>query len=193
MKASVFVGTSLDGYLARPDDTFDFLFAGGAQPHGFDEFMATVDALVMGRHTFDTVLAIEPWPYGPKPVFVLSTRPLADTPPALAVERLSGEPAEVVAMLEQRGIHHIYVDGGITIQRFLRAGLIDRITVTTVPVLIGDGIPLFGPVDRDITLRHLSTRHFADGLVQSEYAVARMSEPIKYVAPDARASGGPAP
>ncbi len=171
MKASVFVGTSLDGYLARPDDTFDFLFAGGGEPHGFDEFMATVDALVMGRNTFDTVLPMTPWPYGAKPVFVLSTRPLPPTPSTVAVERLSGEPAEIVAMLAERGIRHIYVDGGITIQRFLRAGLIDHITVTSVPVLIGTGIPLFGPVDRDITLRHLSTRHFPDGLVQSEYAV----------------------
>jgi dihydrofolate reductase len=175
VKASVFVGTSLDGFIARSNGEFDFLSAGGEEPHGFDEFMATVDALVMGRNTYETVLSFATWPYGMKPVFVLSTRPLAAAPAAPAgavVERMSGDPAEIVAQLTARGVRHAYVDGGITIQRFLRAGLIQRIIVTRVPVLIGEGIPLFGALPGDVALRHVATRTYAGGLVQSEYAVA---------------------
>jgi dihydrofolate reductase len=171
MQASVFVGTSLDGFMARADGELDFLPPGGGEPHGYDEFMATVDALVIGRNTFDTVLAFDPWPYGQKPVFVLSTRPLPPAPPGAVVEHLSGEPAEIVALLTARGIRHIYVDGGITIQRFLRAGLIQRLVVTRVPVLIGTGIPLFGPLQKDIVLDHVRTQQYTSGLVQSEYAV----------------------
>ena len=172
MKASVFVGTSLDGFIARANGDLDFLPAGGGEPHGYDEFMATVDALVIGRKTFETVLTFETWPYGEKRVFVLSTRPLAAPPLGAVVERMSGAPADIVSQLAARGIQHIYVDGGITIQRFLQAGLIQRLIITRVPVLIGAGIPLFGPVERDIILRHVGTRQYASGLVQSEYVVA---------------------
>jgi RimJ/RimL family protein N-acetyltransferase/dihydrofolate reductase len=172
VNASVFVGTSLDGFIARADGSFDFLPSGGGEPHGYEEFMATVDALVIGRKTFETALGLGGWPYGPKPVFVLSSRPIATAPPGAVVERMSGAPADIGAQLEARGIRHIYVDGGITIQRFLQAGLIHRLIVTRVPVLIGTGIPLFGPVERDIALTHIATRQYASGLVQSEYAVA---------------------
>jgi dihydrofolate reductase len=171
VKASVFVGTSLDGFIARANGDLDFLPPGGGEPHGYDEFMATVDALVMGRKTFETVLAFATWPYGEKPVFVLSTRPLALAPPGAVVERMSGAPADIVSLLDARGIRHIYVDGGNTIQRFLQAGLIQRLIITRVPVLIGAGIPLFGALPRDIPLRHVATRHYAGGLVQSEYVV----------------------
>ena len=172
MIASVFVGTSLDGFIARPNGALDFLDAGGNEPHGYDEFMASVDALVIGRHTFDTVLGFGGWAYGKKPVFVLSTRPLPPVPAGAVVERLAGEPAAIVAQLEARGVQHAYVDGGITIQRFLRAGLIQRLIITRVPVLIGAGVPLFGQVPHDIPLRHIATRHYRGGLVQSEYEVA---------------------
>jgi dihydrofolate reductase len=172
MRASVFIGTSLDGFIARANGEFDFLDEGGGEPHGYDEFMATVDALVIGRKTFETVLAFSQWPYGAKPVFVLSTRPLAPAPPDAVVEHMSGEPAEIWAQLAARGLQHIYVDGGITIQRFLRAGLIQRLIVTRVPVLIGQGIPLFGALPHDVILRHVATRQYAGGLVQSEYVVA---------------------
>jgi len=172
MRASVFVGISLDGFMARTNGELDFLPPGGGEPHGYDEFMATVDALVIGRNTFDTVLAFDPWPYGKKPVFVLSTRELPPAPPEAVVEHLSRPPAEIVSLLAARGIQHIYVDGGITIQRFLQAGLIERLIVTRVPVLIGAGIPLFGPLLRDINLRHVRTQQYASGLVQSEYTVA---------------------
>jgi len=172
VKASVFVGTSVDGFIARLDGALDFLPPGGGEDHGYEAFMATVDALVIGRNTYETVLAFEAWPYGPKPVFVLSTREIAPAPAGAVVERMSGEPAEIAARLAARGFEHLYVDGGITIQRFLAAGLIQRVTITRVPVLIGTGIPLFGTVPRDIPLEHLETRTYPSGLVTSEYAVA---------------------
>jgi dihydrofolate reductase len=133
--------------------------------------MATVDALVIGRKTFETVLAFDAWPYGEKPVFVLSTRPLAPAPQGAVAERMSGPPADIVSQLAVRAFRHVYVDGGITIQRFLEAGLIQRLIITRVPVLVGDGIPLFGRLQRDIALKHVATRQYATGLVQSEYVV----------------------
>jgi dihydrofolate reductase len=171
VKATVFIGTSLDGFIARVNGAFDFLPAGGGEPHGYEEFMATVDALVIGRKSFESIRAFDPWPYGDKPVFVLSTMPLGTAPVGAVVERMSGTPAEIVSQLTARGIRHIYVDGGITIQRFLQAGLIQRLIITRVPVLIGTGIPLFGAVPSDIFLKHVGTRQYASGLVQSEYVV----------------------
>jgi dihydrofolate reductase len=171
VKASVFIGTSLDGFIARINGDLDFLPPGGGEPHGYDEFIATVDALLIGRNTYETVLTFDTWPYGEKPVFVLSTRTLAHAPLGAVVERMSGDPAEIVSQLDARGIRHVYVDGGITIQRFLQAGLIQRLIITRVPVLIGTGIPLFGALQRDIVLRHVATRQYASGLVQSEYVV----------------------
>lgn len=171
MKASVFCGTSVDGFIARTNDDLDFLPEGGEE-HGFTEFMASVDAVVMGRRTFEKVLTFGGWPYGSKPVVVLSGRPLEIPPfPGAVIEWMSGTPADIVARLAARGVEHIYVDGGITIQRFLDAGLIQRIVVTRVPVLIGSGIPLFGPLSHDVRLHHVSSRHFPSGLVQSEYLV----------------------
>lgn len=172
MRASVFVGMSVDGFIARTDGALDFLPAGGGEPHGYEEFFASVDALIIGRHTFETVLGFGHWAYGTKPVFVLSSRPLPPTPQGAVVEHMAGEPAAIVTELEARGIRHVYVDGGITVQQFLRAGLIQRLIVTRVPVLIGSGIPLFGPLPHDIRLRHVATRQYPSGLVQSEYEVA---------------------
>lgn len=171
MKASVFVGTSMDGYIARRNGTLDFLPPNGGEPHGYDEFIDSVDALIIGRNTYEAVLTFDAWPYGEKPVFVLSTKALRAPPTEASVERMSGSPEEIVATLERRGFRHAYVDGGITIQAFLRAGLIQRLTITRVPVIIGTGIPLFGPTSRDIMLRHLKTQQYPSGLVKSEYEV----------------------
>lgn len=171
MKASVFVGVSVDGFMARTDGGLDFLPEGGGEPHGYDEFMKTVDALVIGRKTYETVLGFGVWAYGEKPVFVLSSRELAPPPAGAVVQRMFGEPKDIASRLGERGIRHAYVDGGLTIQGFLRAGLIQRLIVTRVPVLIGTGIPLFGTLARDIKLKHIATRSYASGLVQSEYEV----------------------
>ena len=173
MMASVFIGTSVDGFIARLNDDLDFLPPGGGEPHGYSEFIASVDAIVIGRKTFEKVLTMGPWPYGDKRVVVLSSRPL-DLSKATGgvVEQMAGTPAEIVSQLAATGAHHLYIDGGITIQRFLRAGLIQRLIITRVPVLIGEGVPLFGALPHDIRLRHVATRHYPSGLVQSEYHIA---------------------
>ena len=173
MTVSVFVGTSVDGFIARPNGDLDWLPEGGGEPHGYDEFIASVDAIVIGRNTFEKVLTLGPWPYGDKRVVVLSHRPV-DLSAAVGgvVEQMAGPPAAIVSQLAASGAHHLYVDGGITIQEFLRAGLIQRLIITRVPVLIGEGIPLFGTLPHDIRLRHVATRHYPSGLVQSEYQVA---------------------
>lgn len=170
MKASVFIGTSLDGFIARLNGEFDFLSPSGDEPHGYEEFIATVDAPVIGRKTYETVLSFDTW-FCEKPVFVLSSNELAPAPLGAVVERMSGDPKEIVAELDRRGIRHAYIDGGITIQKFLNAGLIERLIITRVPVLIGTGIPLFGATLRDISLKHIATRSYASGLVQSEYEI----------------------
>ncbi|HTU33948.1 MAG TPA: dihydrofolate reductase family protein [Candidatus Acidoferrum sp.] len=179
MKLSVFCGVSVDGFLARPNHTLDFLEAGGQEPHGFDEFYASVDVIVIGRKTFEVVLNFGKWFYGEKQVVVLSGHQLDfSSIKGGVVEQMSGEPAQIVARLDARGFKHAYIDGGITIQRFLTAGLIDRLVITRVPVLIGSGIPLFGPLPHDVSLSHVATRSYNGGLVQSEYEI-RTNAPMK--------------
>lgn len=172
MKASVFIATSLDGYIARLDGSLDWLPGDDCEPHGYEEFIATVDAIVLGRKTFETVLAMGGWYYGKMPVIVLSsTIKELKAPEGAICDLMSGTPQQIVARLAERGVRHIYVDGGVTIQGFLEAGLIQRLIITRIPVLLGSGIPLFGPLSHDIRLTHVNTRSFAGGMVQSEYLV----------------------
>lgn len=172
MTASVFIGVSVDGFIARKNDDLDFL-PEDAEPHGYDEFIASVDAIVIGRKSFEKVLSFGTWPYGEKRVVVLSSHPL-DLSKAVGgvVEQMAGPPAEIVSQLAASGAHNLYIDGGITIQRFLRARAIQRLIITRVPVLIGEGLPLFGALPHDVRLRHVATRAYPSGLVQSEYEVA---------------------
>ena len=174
MKTSVFVGCSVDGFIARHSDAFDFLSGGDGEhvDNGFEKFLATVDAILMGRRTYEVVWPFPTWPYGATPVFVLSSHPIAPAPTGAVVHACAGTPTEVFAQLQAQGYQHVYVDGGQTIQGFLRDGLIDRIVMTRVPVLIGDGVSLFGEVDGDIRLQHVSTRTLNGGAVQSEYLVS---------------------
>jgi dihydrofolate reductase len=173
IRLSVFVGVSVDGFLARSNHDLDFLPAGGGEEHGYTAFIATVDTLVIGRNTYDKVLTFPEWPYGDKRVVVLSNRPISvPSAPEAVVVQMAGSPADIVARLAAEGAKHLYVDGGLTIQQFLRAGLIQELTITRVPVLIGSGIPLFGVLPHDVRLQHVATRHYSSGLVQSEYRVA---------------------
>ena len=176
MKASVYIATSVDGFIARPNGDIDWLAVadegGETEDYGYQEFIETVDHLVMGRNSFEKVLSFGTWPYNGTQVVVLSSRPLP-IPEDLAgaVEWMSGAPAEVHRRLAERGAKHLYIDGGKTIQGFLAAGLIDELVITKIPVLIGDGLPLFGSLPHDVHLRHLGTKTYANGLVQSRYAV----------------------
>ncbi len=167
---AVFIGTSLDGFIARLDGDLDWLTDNDLDmgSTGYEEFFASVDALVVGRNTYETVVGFGEWPYSGKRVLVLS-RTLGDVnSPATSVH---ADLAEVVATLEAEGARRVYVDGGRTIQAFLREGLIQELTISRAPVLIGSGIPLFGPLDNDVHLRHRSTRELGAGFVQSTYEV----------------------
>ncbi len=158
MKASAFIATSLEGYIARPDGALDWLPQDGGEPHGYEEFMATVDGLVIGRKTFETVMGFDAWPYGKKPVVVLSsTLKDLEVPEGAVCEVMSGTPRTIAARLEKRGLKHLYVDGGVTVTRFLGAGVLQRLVITRIPVLLGKGIPLFGHFSRDIRLEHVAT------------------------------------
>src|SRR5208337_4445633 len=120
MTVSVFIGTSVDGFIARPNGELDFLPPGGGEPHGYDEFIASVDAIVIGRKTFEKVLTFGAWPYGEKRVVVLSSRTLdLSAVSGGVVEQMGGTPAEIVSRLSTTGARHLYIDGGVTIQRFL--------------------------------------------------------------------------
>jgi len=175
----VYIATSLDGFIADRDGGLDWLTAvpdpeGG--DFGFAEFLAGVDAIVMGRTTFETVLAFGVWPYD-KPVFVLSTT-LHDVPADLAgrAEVVAGDPRDLVAALRGRGHESLYVDGGRTVQGFLKADLIDELIITTVPILLGDGIPLFGTLGRALAFRHAGTEELTPDLVRNRYVRDRESE-----------------
>jgi len=176
-KCSVFVGASLDGFIARTDGSIDWLQPAytGAPPDedfGFAKFIGSVDALIMGRSTFEQVLTFDEWLYGATPIVVMS-RTLsalpAGTPVTVSLSRET--PAGLVARLSAEGARHLYIDGGRTIQSFLAAGLIDELTITVIPILLGAGKPLFGPLPADVHLTHLNTQVYDSGFVQLKYRV----------------------
>lgn len=169
----VFIATSLDGYIARPNGDIGWLLQRDvpAEDHGYNDFIADKDAIVMGRGSYEKVLGFDPWPYD-RPVVVLSKQ-LAGTPVPEALRgkvRFSGAaPADAMAELESQGVRRVYVDGGQLLQSFIRAGLVEDMVLTTVPVLIGAGRPLFGTLPRDLDLALVASRSFPSGLVQSTY------------------------
>jgi dihydrofolate reductase len=169
----VYIATSLDGFIAERDGGLGFLDEiqnPEQSDFGFSAFMAGIDALVMGSTTYEVVLGFGmDWPYA-KPVFVLSSR-LTETPDELAgkVEFLRGEPHAVVKQLHARGHQDLYIDGGRVIQDFLRAGLIDELILSRVPVLLGGGVSLFGELAQPLWLEHVATTAYAGGVVMSHY------------------------
>ncbi|MEP2103691.1 MAG: dihydrofolate reductase family protein [Parasphingorhabdus sp.] len=171
----VFIATSIDGFIARKDGDLDWLMAydTGDEDHGYDAFMESVDGLIMGSGTFEKVLTFGEWPYQ-GPVIVMSSRLTEkDVPENLKNKvRISNEtPDALMETLDKEGWSKAYVDGGKIIQSFLRAGLISDIVLTRVPVLIGDGLTLFGALDADIKLDHIETESFPSGLIGSKYKV----------------------
>lgn len=175
-KCSVFIATSLDGFIARKDGALDWLPGSdgttAGEDYGYGAFFESVDSLVIGRKTHELALTFPEWPYRGKLVVVVSSRyPVTLTPLDDDLFGTSAAPRELLEQLALAGARHIYVDGGKTIQGFLAAGLIQEMTITRVPVLLGEGIPLFGPLARDLVLHHLGTQPFDNGLVQSRYRV----------------------
>ena len=172
MSNYIYIATSLDGFIADRNGSVEWLDqfnpTSGAD-YGFTTFMNSIDALVMGRNTYDFVKDIEPWPYT-KPVFVLSTT-IQQIPQHLQakVSILSGTPKNIVTNLHDMGYQNLYIDGGNTIQRFIEADLIDDLIITKTPILLGSGTSLFGELSREILFKHINTHSFESGLVQSHY------------------------
>lgn len=176
MSCTVYIATSIDGFIARPDGGVDWLDVAGPddEDYGFFAFMAGIDALVMGRKTLETALSLGPWYYGETPVICLSST--LQTPPEGSpdtVELMNAAPRDVVATLAERGLNNLYVDGGTTIQQFMDHELIDRFIIARIPVIIGEGIPLFGNVPADLKFEHVKTDIFENGITKSEYTVVR--------------------
>lgn len=172
--ATVFIGTSLDGYIARPDDDITWLTSRGerAGDMGFTDFIDSVDAVVLGRNTYESAVGFgaENWPYGDRHVAVLSTTLAADADPRVTVHRdLDG----LIADLDARGIAHVYPDGGRLIQSFIRAGRIDAFIISVAPVLIGAGHRLFGDLAHDVPLRLHSAIDAGGGFAQLHYTVEK--------------------
>ena len=179
MKVSVYIATSLDGFIARKEGNIDWLNEANSvvpdgEDCGFQAFMASVDTLIMGRKTFEKVLSFGQWPYGKIPVAVLSRHPLHSPPDVPGtVTHSSEQPRALLERLSKEGVEHVYVDGGAAIQSFLYDNLVDEITITVIPVLLGEGISLFGSLEKDVGLTHVSTRAFEFGFVQSTYMVKK--------------------
>jgi dihydrofolate reductase len=171
----VFIAVSLDGFIARRDGAIDWLELANqrtidGEDYGYERFFSSIDALVLGRNAFDKVRTFDPWPYKDKRTVVLSRsmRALPEkTPPTVSVT--DEAPAALLERLAREGVTHVYVDGGVTVQRFLAEGLIHELTVTTIPTLIGEGLPLFGPLARDVVLDLLESRAYPSGFVRSVY------------------------
>lgn len=171
----VFIATSLDGFIARAGGGIDWLLARDdpAEDHGHAAFLADKDGVVMGRGSYEAALGMDPWPYD-RPVVVLSATLAPARVPVRLGERvrvIDAPPRAAMAGLAAAGWRRVWVDGGRVVQSFLREGLIADLVVTRVPVLLGTGRPLFGPLDRDLALTHVATRSFPSGLVQSRYRV----------------------
>jgi dihydrofolate reductase len=172
MSNIVYIAVSLDGYIATTDGGIDWLHDvpnPTESDYGWREFIKRIDALIMGRNTYEKVLTFGGWPYE-KPVFV-ATSVLEDVPSHLEgkVQFIKGPPSDLIAEATRQGYQNLYIDGGITIQGFLAADLVDELILTHIPVLLGDGYPLFGKLADSLKFRHAKTEIYNDILVQSFY------------------------
>ena len=172
----IYIASSLDGFIATKDGGLDWLNETpnpDQSDYGYAEFNSGIDAIVMGRNTFEKVLTFDSWPYD-KPVFVLSNS-LDSVPDDIAgkAEIVKGDLRKLIDNLKKRGFQNLYVDGGRVIQSFLEEDLIDEMIITRVPILLGDGIPLFGKLKNSLKFSLKKTESFNETLVQSHYTRIR--------------------
>ncbi|MEJ2046088.1 MAG: dihydrofolate reductase family protein [Reinekea sp.] len=174
MKASAFVTTTLDGYLARPDHRLDWLEEANSdskEDYGYDAFINQITTVVMGRKTFEKIMTLPEWPYKNQRLILLSSI-IKQVPDELEdqIQLFNGDVVELTNLLDAEGEEHLYVDGSQAIQAFINAGLMTDLTITTLPILIGEGVPLFGgPLNKDIRLKHQFTKAYKNGFVQTSY------------------------
>ncbi|PKQ16431.1 MAG: dihydrofolate reductase [Actinobacteria bacterium HGW-Actinobacteria-7] len=165
-----YVAASLDGYIATPDGGVGWLapFESGAEDYGYAEFYASVNAVLLGSHTFEQSLTFGEWPYSGKPTWVFSGRDWPQLPPD--VTATSRSPVDVVAQLDASGISRAWLVGGAALATsFRNAGLITEFIVSVMPVILGGGIPLFATDGPTLTLRLVSESVYDDGVVQLVY------------------------
>jgi dihydrofolate reductase len=165
-----YVATSLDGFVATPDGGVDWLseFEGSAEDYGYNDFYASIEALLIGRRTFEQVLTFGDWPYPGKPTWVFSRRPLVITPPDVALADV--EPKKLLAELADIGLHRFWLVGGASLSASFRTqGLITEFIVSIMPVILGDGIPLFAPGGPEQRLTLLQSEKFNSGVIQLRY------------------------
>ncbi len=173
----VFIATSLDGYIADRNDGLDWLTSipnPEQSDMGYNEFIDQVDALVMGRKTFETVCGFEgDWPYA-KPVFIVSRtlETLAEEYRDKA-ELVKGSLTEILKQIHDKGYHKLYIDGGVTIQNFFKEDLIDEMTITTIPIVLGGGSPLFSVLPKELEFTLVASKVFLNQLVQNRYTRKR--------------------
>ncbi len=169
---SVFLAVSVDGYIARPDGRTDWLSSveRPGEDYGYRRFFDSVDAMVMGRKTYDAALGFGEWPYGDKRCVVLTHRPPAK--PRRGETFYAGHPAALMERLATEGVRRVYVDGGAVVSEFLRLGLVDDLTLSVIPVVLGEGVALFNPPAPERALALESCESFPSGLVQLRYRVA---------------------
>lgn len=171
-KISIYIGTSIDGYIARKDGNLDWLHYGheGDEDYGFKKFINSVDTLILGRNTYQVVSGFDDWPYKDKKVIVLS-----DTLKEVRKEAqlFCGELTDLLTNLHSEGTKHVWVDGGITVSRFLEAGLVDEITISIVAMILGSGISLFSVMNKDHKCRLAHSQSYPSGLVQLKYEIVK--------------------
>jgi len=182
IKCSVFIATSLDGFISREDGSIDWLMkantlAPPGEDCGYKSFISTVDCLIMGRNSYEKVFSFDEWPYGDLPVIVMSSQTIK-IPEHLqnCVSTSAETPCALVQRLSKQGCKHLYIDGGVTIQGFIANNLINEMTITLIPILLGNGRALFGPLKKDIELHHVESRTFDGGFVQIKYRIDSMKE-----------------
>jgi dihydrofolate reductase len=177
MKCIGYIAISLDGFIARKDGGLDWLdIDTGGDDCGFKDFLLSIDAMIMGRVTFQKILEIGQWVYGDIPVFVPSTTlQQKDVPEHLSSKLtvVQGTPTSLMEDLKAKGKKRVYVDGGKTVQSFIQEGLLDELTLTQFPVLLGTGIPLFGETKGDVKWELVNSKAFAFGLVQNHYKLLK--------------------
>lgn len=169
IRLSVFIASSIDGYIAAPDGGLAWL-EGAARPdedYGYDRFLASVDGLAMGRGTYDHIAHLDPLPFGDRPVFVFTHRPAAARGGVTFWDR---SPREAARAWSGLGLTRVYVDGGGLISAFLAEDLIDDMVLMTAPVVLGQGRPLFHPFARTFQLKLDGVQTWPSGFVSRSYS-----------------------